>query len=60
MTVADPCGIVADPCGRILKQGGVAEEIVIVHIDRALVQETQKGWRFLQERRPDQYAGLTK
>jgi predicted amidohydrolase len=51
---------VADPCGRILKQGGVAEEIVIVHIDRALVQETQKGWRFLQERRPDQYAGLTK
>jgi predicted amidohydrolase len=44
---------VADPCGRVLKQAGVAEEVVIVRIDRTLVKKTQEGWRFLEERKPD-------
>jgi predicted amidohydrolase len=51
---------VADPCGRVLKQAGVAEEVVIVCVDRTLVERTQAGWRFLEERRPEQYGGLAK
>jgi predicted amidohydrolase len=50
---------VADPCGRVLKQAGVAEEVVIICIDRALVQRTQRAWRFLEERRPAEYRDLT-
>jgi predicted amidohydrolase len=50
---------VADPCGRVLKQAGVAEEVVIIRIDRALVQRTQRAWRFLEERRPAEYRDLT-
>ena len=51
---------VADPCGRVLKQAGVAEEVVVVRVDRSLVGKTQRAWRFLEERRPDRYGGLTK
>jgi predicted amidohydrolase len=51
---------VADPCGRVLKQAGVAEEVLIVRVDLALVKRTKDGWRFLEERRPNQYGGLTK
>jgi predicted amidohydrolase len=51
---------VADPCGRVLKQAGVAEEVLIVRVDRALVKKTQSTWRFLEERRPTQYGGLSK
>jgi predicted amidohydrolase len=49
---------VADPCGQILKQAGVAEEVVVVRCDLARVRKMQAGWRFLKERRPDMYAGL--
>ncbi len=47
---------VADPCGRVT-QGGVAEEIVLVHCDRSLL-EIMRLWRFFQERRPHTYGGL--
>jgi predicted amidohydrolase len=51
---------VADPCGRVLEQAGVAEEVVIVRVDRALVKGTQRAWRFIDERRPKWYGALTK
>jgi agmatine deiminase len=51
---------VADPCGRVLKQAGVAEEVVIVRVDRALVKKTRSIWRFFEERQPTQYGGLSK
>lgn len=50
---------VADPCGRVIKQAGVAEEVVLVRCDVSLI-ETMKSWRFLEERRPQQYADLHK
>jgi N-carbamoylputrescine amidase len=49
---------VADPCGQVLKQAGVAEEVVIIRIDRALVQRTQRAWRFREKRRRTEYRDL--
>jgi predicted amidohydrolase len=50
---------VADPCGRVIHQGGVAEEVVVVRCERSLI-EVMRKWRFLDERRPEHYVGLTK
>jgi predicted amidohydrolase len=49
---------VADPCGRVLKQAGVAEEVVIVRCDLVRVREMQEAWGFLNKRRPDAYPML--
>jgi predicted amidohydrolase len=51
---------VADPCGRILKQAGVAEEVVVVRCDLAQVRKMQKAWGFLNKRRPDVYPALAR
>ena len=51
---------VADPCGRVLKQAGVAEEVVVVRCDLSRVRKMQEEWGFLKERRPDVYTELTR
>jgi predicted amidohydrolase len=51
---------VADPCGRVLKQAGVAEEVVVVRCDRARVRQMQEAWGFLNKRRPDVYPALAR
>ena len=51
---------VADPCGRVLKQAGVAEEVVVVRCDLSRVRKMREAWRFLKERRPDVYPELTR
>ena len=51
---------VADPCGRVLKQAGVAEEVVVVRCDLTQVRKMRDAWRFLKERRPDVYPALAR
>jgi len=50
---------VADPFGRILaKASSDQEEILLVPIDRAKIEETRQNWPFLRDRRIDAYGGL--
>jgi len=50
---------VADPFGRILaKASSDQEEILLVEIDRAKIEETRQNWPFLRDRRTDAYGGL--
>ena len=50
---------VADPFGRILaKASSDQEEILLVPIDRAKIEETRQNWPFLRDRRVDAYGGL--
>jgi N-carbamoylputrescine amidase len=50
---------VADPFGRIIaKASSDREEILIVPIDRAKIEETRQNWPFLRDRRVDAYGGL--
>jgi predicted amidohydrolase len=51
---------VADPCGRVLRQAGVAEEVVVVRCDLSRVRKIQEAWGFLKERRPEVYPELTR
>jgi N-carbamoylputrescine amidase len=50
---------VADPFGRILARASHdREEILIVHCDLRLIDETRRNWPFLRDRRVDAYDGL--
>jgi len=52
---------VADPFGRIVARAAHdAEEILIVEIDLALMEETRRNWPFLRDRRIDAYAGINR
>jgi N-carbamoylputrescine amidase len=52
---------VAGTSGEILAQAGAAkEEILIVPVDLASVDDTRTHWPFLRDRRIDAYGGLTK
>ena len=49
----------ADPFGRIIaKASSDQEEILLVQIDRAKIEETRQNWPFLRDRRVDAYGGL--
>ena len=50
----------ADPFGRILaKASHDQEEVLIVEIDTAVIEETRRNWPFLRDRRIDAYSGIT-
>ena len=50
----------ADPFGRILaKASHDQEEVLIVEIDTAVIEETRRNWPFLRDRRIDSYSGIT-
>jgi N-carbamoylputrescine amidase len=51
---------IADPSSRVLAEGGVGEQIVLAECDLDRVHVLQKAWRFLANRRPDAYGGLTR
>jgi N-carbamoylputrescine amidase len=52
---------VAGTSGEILAKAGAArEEILIVPVDFAAVDDTRTHWPFLRDRRIDAYGGLTK
>ena len=51
---------VADPFGRVLAEASQdREEILIVDIDTAKIDETRRNWPFLRDRRIDAYAPIT-
>ena len=51
---------VADPFGRILAEASHdKEEILIVEIDPAKIDETRRNWPFLRDRRIDAYGPIT-
>jgi len=52
---------VADPSGQILaKASATKEEVLVVPIDLAKVDETRTHWPFLRDRRVDAYGDITK
>jgi N-carbamoylputrescine amidase len=51
---------IADPSSQVLIEGGVGEQIVLAECDFDRVRGLQEAWRFLKNRRPDAYAGLTR
>lgn len=51
---------VADPFGQVLcRTSDSAEETLVVEVDLDRVQESQDGWGFLRNRRPDTYGEIT-
>ncbi len=52
---------VAGTSGEILAKAGAAkEEVLLVPVDLAQVDDTRTHWPFLRDRRIDAYGGLTK
>jgi N-carbamoylputrescine amidase len=50
---------VADPFGEVVARASHSkEELLIANIDLKRIRESQEGWRFLHNRRPQSYAGL--
>jgi N-carbamoylputrescine amidase len=50
---------VADPFGQVVARASHAkEELLIASIDLKQIRESQDGWRFLHNRRPQSYADL--
>ena len=50
-----------DPQGVMLAEAGTqGEEVLVVEINRARLEEVRRNWPFLRDRRIDAYAGLTK
>jgi len=51
---------VADPFGQVIAQASTdREEILVVEVDRARIEQVRQNWPFLRDRRIDSYAGVT-
>jgi N-carbamoylputrescine amidase len=50
---------VAGPAGQVLARAGADEQIVLAECDLSRVKPLQEAWRFLANRRPATYGGLT-
>ncbi len=52
---------VADPFGEVIaKASSKDEEVLIAELDLSKIKDSQEGWGFLRNRRPDTYNDLTK
>jgi len=52
---------VADPFGEVVARASRSkEEVLVATLDLRRIEESQEGWRFLYNRRPQSYSGLTK
>jgi N-carbamoylputrescine amidase len=52
---------VADPFGEVVARASHAkEEVLVAGIDLERIRESQEGWRFLHNRRPQSYADLVR
>ena len=50
---------IADPFGEVVARAShTKEEVLVVRIDLERIRESQEGWRFLHNRRPQSYADL--
>lgn len=50
---------IADPSAKVIAQAKAEEGVTIAECDLARIKPLQKAWRFLENRRPDQYTTLT-
>ena len=50
---------VIDAFGRTLVRAGAEEQVVTATIDLEHGRNVREGWRFFQNRRPDQYGKIT-
>ncbi len=51
---------VSDPFGRLVAEAGrERDEVLVVEVDPALVEETRRHWPFFRDRRIDAYGPLT-
>lgn len=51
--------LVAAPDGRVLAEAGEDEEILLVDLDYAEIDERRRRWQFYRDRRPHTYGPLT-
>jgi N-carbamoylputrescine amidase len=52
---------VADPYGEVVARGsGTGDVVLVADLDLSRVKESQKGWGFLENRRPASYRELTR
>ena len=52
--------LVCDPAGEIIAEGSQdREEVLVVKLDLARIEEIRRGWPFFRDRRIDAYGGLT-
>ncbi len=51
---------IADPSSKILAHASGKEEIILAECDFSRVKALQKSWRFLENRRPETYSGITR
>jgi predicted amidohydrolase len=51
---------VADPSSQVIAEGGAGEQLVLAECDFDRVRALQQAWRFLSNRRPETYGGLTR
>ena len=50
---------IADPGANMLVKGDDKEHVLIAECDLSYPKKMQEAWRFLSERRPEMYKGLT-
>src|SRR5437867_7078013 len=50
---------VCDSFGKIIKKGGMEEEVLIANVDVSQNARIREGWRFSKNRRPETYAAVT-
>ena len=48
---------VADPFGAVVAEAGEGEELLVVDIDTARIEDVRRHWPFLRDRRTDAYTG---
>jgi len=51
---------VADPSSKVIAEAGVGEQVLLAECDLDRVRALQQAWRFLANRRPECYDGLTR
>jgi N-carbamoylputrescine amidase len=52
---------VADPFGEVVARASHSkEEVLVVNLNLGLIRESQEGWRFLYNRRPQSYGDLVR
>ena len=50
---------VADPFGVVVAEAGEGEELLVVDIDTARIEDVRRHWPFLRDRRTDAYTGIS-
>jgi N-carbamoylputrescine amidase len=50
---------VADPFGAVVAEAGEGEDLLVVEVDLARIEQVRRNWPFLRDRRTDAYVGIT-